>query len=291
MTSQARLGSALEMVGQGGHSLPAEPHLYPQHPHSRAGAARCPGWSLLPPFCKEDKKEREAAFWVEFFGVWLFRFPSSHCGSKEGAALCWVCQRRRVCERDAGCREGALGLRGTPPPPEKKQGQRGRSRDGGDTAETEGTQHPGAPRAAGEVLCRMGACAPCGMHPAGCGWGQAGAANGRGGCRSGGAGTSQGHRRGHQWGQAWSSSGLPGRGGGDRGLGLPWAGMQPRGPEGSDIPGCSGSDAIPHRETLAPALTSVPHQGPGGFPGVEFNPKKHQEIQGGQSLPGEAALF
>ena len=259
--------------GRGGTASPQSPICAPSIPTVGQGLPDAlVGLCCLssPPFCKEDKKEREATFWVEFFGVWLFRFPSSHRGSKEGAALCWVCQRRRVCERDAGCREGALrhasisrekagteGMEGT------QRGQRGHSTQ----------EHPG-------LLER---CCAGWEHalPAGCILRDAVGARRERRTAEGAAGQEErGHHR-----------DIAGDTGGDRGLGLPWAGMQPRGPEGSDIPGCGGSDAIPRWETLAPALTSVPHWGPGGFPGMEFNPKKHQEIQGGQSLPGEAALF
>lgn len=102
----------------------------------------------------------------------------------------------------------------------------------------------------------------------------------RGCCGSGGAGTWQGHGRGHRWGRGGSSSGLPGHGEG--GLDLPRAGLQPRGTEGTRILGFGGSAATP----LPKTLTSVPHPGPGGFPRVELDPKKHQ---GGRRQPGEAA--
>jgi len=60
-------------LGGGGHGLPAEPHFCPP-------ASPQPGRGWLPlvpaalslPFCTEDEQEREAAFWVKFFGFWLF---------------------------------------------------------------------------------------------------------------------------------------------------------------------------------------------------------------------------
>lgn len=88
----------------GGTAFPQSPICAPSIPAAGQGLPNAPAGPCClssPPFRKEDKREREAAFWVEFFGVQLFRFLSSHRRPKKGAALCWVCQRRRLCERDA----------------------------------------------------------------------------------------------------------------------------------------------------------------------------------------------
>lgn len=243
--SPAKLGCIPRRRGAGGDTAPPQSPVCPPSistagqglPDAPAGA-RC---LSSPPFLKEDKREREAAFWVEFLRVWLFRFPSSLRGPKKRGTLC---QRRRLCKRH--WLHGALGLHGTPLRPPKK------SRGRGNTAGMEGTQwghstqeHPGL----GWGMWSLRD-ASCGMQ-----LGRGGSGERQRGLQVRRSGDMAGTWQGTRWGQAWSSSAVPRRDGKGAWV-CPGLGRQPKGTKGSSIPGCGGGDASPGRATLA--LTSVP---------------------------------
>lgn len=185
-------------------------------PDAPAGA-RC---LSSPPFLKENKREREAAFWGEFLRVWLFRFPSSLRGPKKRGT---PCQRRRLCK--TRWLHGALGLHGSVAPKKAgaegtQQGWRGHS---GDTAprSTQG--------------CRLGH-----VIPAGCILRDAAGARRERRTAEGAAGQEErGHRRdmaGDTVGTGLEQLSSPQEGWkGD--LDLPWAGMAAKGHEGQQHPG------------------------------------------------------
>lgn len=150
----------------------------------------------------------------------------------------------------------------------RPQGRRGTQRGWRGTQRGwRGTQHPGAPRAAGEAGCSLRD-ASCGML-----LGRGGSGERQRGLqvrRSGDiAGTSQGgNTGGDRRGAAQGCQGVIAGWGGTGAWVCPGLGCS----QGAQsIPGCGDSDTTPHR---ASALTSVPHRLPGGFPRVQFNPKK-----------------
>lgn len=250
-------------MGPGGTVSPQSPICDPQHPHSRAGVAQCPSWSLLPELASSLQRGQEGegsgVFGLSSLELGSFDFPPHAAGPRQ-EQLC------AGCAKAVGSARGMLATAGSTGAPrhasKKKRGPRGHSRDGGDTV---GPQPPGAARAAGGCGAAWGH-----VLPAGCILRDAAGARRERRTAEGAAGQEE---RGHGRNIAGDTGGdqLPSRGGG---LGLPWARMQPRGTEGSSIPGCRGSDATPHRETPADGADICPPPGPRWLPQGGLQPKK-----------------